>query len=291
MIPPNSQVIMEVSNPFHEDEGYACKTCLVTPSREEVVINQKFSVAYMYGEGVNRVVVANTTNASLTIAGGTPLAEFHPRSTESIKALEQRSTSGASFESQQATSTSLSKAPLTEFQSMSTEFQQPPQRNPDGERKDETVEASDQIHLARGVSNEARSQRILANANVSTAPTGNPDGKRKEMTVLVASDQIHVARGVSNEARSQRILANAHVSTAPTGNPDGERKEMTVLVASDRVHVARGVSNEARSQRILANAHVSIAPTGNPDGERKDHDCACGIPAIRSSACGPRREQ
>ena len=52
-VPPYSQIILEVNNPFQEDEGYACKAGLVTPTREKVVINQKFSVAYMYGEGVD----------------------------------------------------------------------------------------------------------------------------------------------------------------------------------------------------------------------------------------------
>ena len=84
-IPPHSQVILSVDNPFTESEGYACKSGLVTPSRDEFILKQKFSIAYMYGEGIDRVVAANATDAPLTIAKGTAVAEFHPRPEECFK--------------------------------------------------------------------------------------------------------------------------------------------------------------------------------------------------------------
>ena len=84
-IPPHSQVIIGVHNSFNESEGYSCKTGLVTPTREEVIISQKFSIAYMYGEGVDRVVAANATDAPLVIAKGTAVAEFHPRPEDCFK--------------------------------------------------------------------------------------------------------------------------------------------------------------------------------------------------------------
>ena len=83
-IPPHSQTTIEVSNDFRESEGYACKAGLVTPVREQAVLTQKFAVAYMYGEDVTRIAVANMTSSSVTITGGTAVAEFHPRSRESI---------------------------------------------------------------------------------------------------------------------------------------------------------------------------------------------------------------
>ena len=84
-IPPYHQMIIGVNNTFNEADGYACKAGLVTPTREEAVMSQKFSVAYMYGEDIDRVVAANTSRFALTITAGTPVAEFHARSSDSME--------------------------------------------------------------------------------------------------------------------------------------------------------------------------------------------------------------
>ena len=81
-IPPHSQVVVGVNNPFDESDGYSCKKGLMTPTREEVILSQQFSVAYMYGEGVDRVIAANATDEPLMITKGTAVAEFHPRPEE-----------------------------------------------------------------------------------------------------------------------------------------------------------------------------------------------------------------
>jgi exodeoxyribonuclease III len=84
-IPANSQIIVEVHNSFNIAEGYSCKAGIVTPTREEAITSQQFSVAYMYGENIDRVVVANTSSVDIAIAAGTPIAEFHARTTESLE--------------------------------------------------------------------------------------------------------------------------------------------------------------------------------------------------------------
>ena len=93
-IPPHSQMILEVINNFKESEGYACKGGLVTPVREQAVLTQKFSVAYIYGEGVTKISVANTSSTEVTITRGTAVAEFHPRTRENIDFLHQEGTGG-----------------------------------------------------------------------------------------------------------------------------------------------------------------------------------------------------
>ena len=92
-IPPHSQVILEVTNTFIESEGYACKAGLVTPTREEKVRTQKFSIGYMYGEDINRVVAANTSSTSVVITSGTAVAEFHPRSRDSLNFQNEKQVS------------------------------------------------------------------------------------------------------------------------------------------------------------------------------------------------------
>ena len=84
-IPPHHQMIIKVKNTFNEADGYASKAGLVTPTREEAVTSQRFAVAYMYGESIDRIVAANTSNHELTITAGTPVAEFHVRTTDSMQ--------------------------------------------------------------------------------------------------------------------------------------------------------------------------------------------------------------
>ena len=59
--------------------GYSTKWGILTPTRSPQILDQKFAVAYMYGQDIEKVLVANTTHQPLIIKAGTQLAEFHPR--------------------------------------------------------------------------------------------------------------------------------------------------------------------------------------------------------------------
>ena len=80
VIPSQTQVAVPVIAPAAAEwDGYSTKWGILTPVRSRQILDQKFAVAYMYGESIEKVLVANATSQPLTVKAGTQLAEFHPR--------------------------------------------------------------------------------------------------------------------------------------------------------------------------------------------------------------------
>ena len=76
VIPPQTQMALPVMAPARSEwDGYSTKWGILTPVRSRQILIQKFSVAYMYGESIEKVLVANATNEPLTVKAGTQLAE------------------------------------------------------------------------------------------------------------------------------------------------------------------------------------------------------------------------
>jgi len=79
IIPPQTQMSLPITTPaVSEWNGYSTKWGILTPIRSRQILDQKFAIAYMYGENVEKVLVANTTHQPLTIKAGTQLAESTP---------------------------------------------------------------------------------------------------------------------------------------------------------------------------------------------------------------------
>jgi hypothetical protein len=81
-IPPLTQYIIGISELLEEHfQGYhdSSRSGLVTPIRNPEVLTRKFTVAYVYGENITKLLVANLTNEPIIIKKGTPVAEYHLR--------------------------------------------------------------------------------------------------------------------------------------------------------------------------------------------------------------------
>ena len=85
-IPPESQIQASIVRNERREEREKditdTETGLITPIRSAKVLSQKFAVAYMFGEKMDKVVLMNTTNQPVTIARGTEISELHRRTRE-----------------------------------------------------------------------------------------------------------------------------------------------------------------------------------------------------------------
>src|SRR5690349_23544303 len=68
VIPAGHHRTLPIKHQQNEFEGLV--TGLVTPIRTAAVANQKFGIAYMFGEHIDKVVPWNTANRALTIKAG-----------------------------------------------------------------------------------------------------------------------------------------------------------------------------------------------------------------------------
>ena len=131
-------------------------------------MNQKFSIAYMYGTDVEKVLVANATDKAVKIKKGRAIAEFHCRSEESMRLGDQQ-------------------------QSKCQNQKQQKEQGAEGS-KEERLEASKKEQGSEQKGSKERSE------SYHTSATKEGMSKVAPNTISLAKDQEEVKNGIINTA-------------------------------------------------------------------------------------------
>jgi exodeoxyribonuclease III len=93
VIQPGQQKLINISYREEDFEGLSSRSGIVTPVRDISTLTNKFGVAYIYGQEMNKVIVMNLSKEEVIIKRGRKIAEFHPRSRSDFILLSTQETS------------------------------------------------------------------------------------------------------------------------------------------------------------------------------------------------------